>query len=125
MTQEKLLATVQESGECEFAKVGDANIPLNIFLKKIDFDMREVLAMPQGHGWELIADNYMPRKGAISEYAFLATAPTREALVEVVRKYILPLYENAMANLQAMIAGTNDSLCYWCPPENPESRNVQ
>lgn len=113
MTQEKLLATVQESGECEFAEADDTNIPVSIFFGEADSNM------PEGHHWSLTADNYMPRKG-IGDDAYRATAPTREALVEVVRKYILPLYENAMANLQAMIAGTNDSLYYWCPPENPE-----
>jgi len=108
---------VEESGECEFQYADDANIPVGIFLSEMDDSDRD--DCPPDHKWQLNADNFMPRKG-LGEGAYRVTAPTREALVEVVRRYILPLYEVAMANLTAMIAGTNDKLYYWRPPDAPD-----
>lgn len=110
MTQDELLATVQESGECEFTGADDANIPVGIWLREINLDEENV---PEDHKWILYAENFMPRKDRVSDSGYRATAPTREALVEVVRRYIVPLYENALANLQAMINGTKDCLYYW------------
>jgi hypothetical protein len=103
--QEELLATVVEHGECEFVGVNDANIPVNIFLSEGDNE------------WELTADNFMPRKCLASDGAYKAVAPTREALVEMIRKYVVPLYEIAVLNLQMMIENRNDSLYYWNRPK--------
>lgn len=116
MNQEELLKTVEESGECEFQHARSSNIPVGIFLSEMDAKQYDC---PPDHKWQLNADNFMPRKG-LGEGAYRATAPTREALVEVVRKYILPLYEAAMANLAGILAGTNDSLYYWDAPDVPE-----
>ena len=115
MTTEELLSTVEECGECEFAEPDMGNIPVGIFLLEIQDSDRD--DEPPDHKWRLTADNFMVRKGRISDGGYRATAPTREALVEIVRKYIVPLYEVAMANLAAMIDGTNDSLYYWGPPD--------
>lgn len=115
MTTEKLLETVEEYGECEFSGADDGNIPVSIFLCEIK-DGKDESENPD-HKWRLTADNYMPRKGRADDSAYVATAPVREALVEVIRKYIFPLYQTAIANLEAMIAGTNDSLYYWSEPK--------
>lgn len=111
MNTEELLTTVVEYGECEFVEVDDANIPVNIFLTKDEDNP------PAGQKWQLTADNFMSRKGRESDSGYKAVAPTREALVKVIEKYIMPLYKIAILNLQTMIDGTNDSLYYWDHPK--------
>ncbi len=115
MKSEFLLKTLEEYGELEFSTADDANIPVSIFLSEIEDDDENENA---NHKWKLTADNYMPRKGRASDTAYEATAPTREALVEVIKKYILPLYQTAIANLNAMIEGTNGSLYYCSEPKD-------
>lgn len=129
MTSEELLATIEDRGEDRgellIEDCDDANIPVSIFLSEIEDSDREEAASAgepynPNHRWVLRADNYMPRKGRASESAYEITAPTREALVEVIKKFIIPLYQIALANLEGIIAGTNDSLYYWTSPKEKQ-----
>jgi len=113
----ELLKTIAQHGDCEFPG-DDANIPVNIFLVEISDDSEQMY--PEGHKWRLTADNFMPRKGHAGDSAYEATAPTREALAELIRTQILPLYEVAVLNLKMMVAGTNDFLYYWHEPKPKE-----
>lgn len=114
MTSEELLATIEQEGDCEFPG-DDANIPVSIFLSEDEEEKGQ-------KRWRLTADNYMPRKGRCGDSAYIATAPTREALQELIRTQILPLYEVAILNLNMLIAGTNDCLYYWAKPKPKEAK---
>jgi hypothetical protein len=89
----------EDKGELELAGADDANVPVNSFLHEPDEDSPK---------WRWTADNFMPRKGYVSQGAYEIEADTREALLDAVRKHVVPLYEAALENLK-----TVGSCYYW------------
>lgn len=92
---------IQDEGKVKITNANDMNIPVNIHIKNEDGK------------WKLSADNFMPRKNFATYCAYLVIADTREELIELVTKYILPLYTMAVQLLNGMVDGTNDSLYFW------------
>lgn len=89
----------EDTGELELAGADDANVPVNCFLSAPDADSPK---------WRWGADNFMPRKGRASESAYSIEADTKEAVLEAVQKYVVPLYEAALGNLR-----THGENYYW------------
>jgi len=86
----------------------DANIPVNCFLTQIkpgDEDYAK-----KYHGWfAWYADNFMPRKQTVDTgRAFEILARKKQTILSLVTKYVVPLYEAALANLKS--SGGN---YYW------------
>lgn len=80
-----------DKGEIELATVDDANIPVNCFVHAPDEESTR---------WRWTADNLMPRKARVAAEQYSIEADTRETIEEAVRKYVVPLYEAALANLR-------------------------
>lgn len=99
---------VKEIGNVLFGKADYANIPVNIRLK-----MTENEAGKKDGTWTLIASNYMPRKGIVREYEYIAVSEQREELVGFIKQYVLPLYETATEKLKAICEGRTEALYYW------------
>ena len=80
----------------------DANVPVNvsIFQNQEDEEIK--------YNWLMTADNYMPRRGRVSDCAYKVGANTEQELVELVQKHIVPLYEAALHNLK-----TTGGNYYW------------
>lgn len=96
--------SVESFGELDFeTDANDMNVPVNIFI-----DMSDQFADEHPGKWELHAANYMPRKERAHQSAYQYAADSRQELVELVRKYVVPLYEVALAELKEF--GT---LYYW------------
>ena len=105
-------------GNIEATEADYANIPVDIWLTKVDAESRR--ERPKFRAWLLTANNYMPRRGALSgENAYCVTADSRTVLVQIVKKYWLPIYQKAVARLLTFDMldknaekGTS-SLYYW------------
>jgi hypothetical protein len=95
---------VENIGEIPIHECDDANIPVNIFITPPDEDDKK---------WHLRADNFMPRKCTGSEGAYQVASDTREELVALVEKYIVPLYSTAFNQLANIVKGTANDLYYW------------
>ena len=52
-----------------------------------------------GKKWLFVADNYMPRKCRATKAFYQVEADTKEELVEYVKKYILPIYQEVIKEL--------------------------
>lgn len=87
-------------GEMDLSEANEMNVPINIFIHdQGDSDSGD---------WELTAYNYMPRKNYAAESMYHYTADSKEALLALVKKYIVPLYKTALKQLE-----TNGELYYW------------
>lgn len=104
---------IRDVGDCKFDHINSANVPVDIWLTPVEADHNRA---PMGARWQLTAALYMPRKGMVVQEAFCAYAVDREQLTAVVREKILPLYRTAVACLESIAAGTDQSLYYWDPP---------
>lgn len=96
----------------------DANIPVCIFLTEAEIEKDK--DPEQDWKFQLTAHNYMPRKDNVEEDALLVYSDNKEELQQLVKQYILPLYQNAITQLNGIINGTNDSLYYWDSEEELE-----
>jgi len=83
-------------GEISIDECNDMNVPVNISIEE-----------DEGK-WKLWADNFMPRKSAVTQGAYHVEADTKEILLELVAKHITPLYEVALKLLK-----TTGELYYW------------
>lgn len=90
---------IKSIGEMGLEEANEMNVPVQIFISE---------PSESETAWELCANNYMPRKNLISECQYKYLADNKEELVELVRKYVVPLYEVAVARLKD--AG---ELYYW------------
>lgn len=90
----------RDHGECPIDEADEANIPVNIWIGKDDDE------------WLLHADNYMPRKSTVHPIAFNVHASDRQTLEELVEKYVVPLYENALKKLKDMKKADVDGTSY-------------
>ena len=99
--------TVEVIGECSFDNVDNASIPVDIWLTEEEKDGNKT-----GY-YTLRAGCYLPRKNAISQSLFEVRSKDPTALRDIVRKKIIPLYQTALAKLEAIANGTSDNLYYW------------
>jgi hypothetical protein len=105
-------------GENAIESANDANIPVDIWLKKIKEDDEEGDGKHAGM-WRLTANNYMPRKARLSgENSYKVIAKDRDVLVKLIHKYWLPLYQIAVEILTEMKPSQihdNGTAClyYW------------
>lgn len=84
-------------GEIAIEDCDEMNVPVHAFLSKNDAGK-----------WEWTADNYMPRKGYINQSQYEVVADTEEELMQLIQKYVVPLYEAAIASLKQ-----DGNLYYW------------
>lgn len=97
-------------GEIDIEHANEMNVPVAIFISKLDREWSDQLA-PAWANFKLTADNFMPRKGFSTESAYKAYADTEQELQDLVRKYVQPLYEAALWNVQNI--STTVSQYYW------------
>ena len=94
----------RDRGDWPIEAVDDANIPVDIRIHPPN---------ENNNKWRLTASNYMPRRAAIAEDSLKVEADSREELVDLLRKHIIPLYEVALRQLNKVADGTAESLYYW------------
>lgn len=106
--------TITELGDCSFSGAGDANIPVDLWLRPPGHEDTEDEDGDTDDKWVLTAGNYQPRKARVTaEGTFRAAADTREELVGLVQEHVVPLYETALTVLKQIVAGEADHLYYW------------
>ena len=91
---------IEDKGEIELSGADDMNIPVNSFLHSPD--------ETKNGKWEWTAENFCPRKSSVYEGMYKIHADTKEEIVEMVTRYVAPLYATAFTNL--VNAGSN---YYW------------
>ena len=106
--EEEKTPEVEVVGECSFDDVDDANVPVDILLSKEEDDDGNETGF-----YTLRAGDYMPRKMAVSEGLFEVRSKNPEALRKIVREKIIPIYQTALAKLEAIANGNSDNLYYW------------
>jgi len=89
---------IEDKGDIPIDGCDDANIPVNGFVRPPDNDSKK---------WVFYADNFMPRKGHISQRQYELEADTKEELLEAIRKHVVPLYETALRNWK------DNGCCYY------------
>jgi len=99
----------ENTGDKDIESANDANVPVNIFITRADENV--------SHKWELSADNFMPCKNRAADGAYCVEADTKKELLKLVKQYILPLYQIAIRNIEAMIEGSEDGFYYWTEPK--------
>jgi len=102
MTKEQLLGIIVDKGEVSLTNTADStNIPVNICIEE------------QNGEWHLWASNYLPRKGTVHSSVYKVIAPERKFLVEAIRLYIVPLYENVVPvnDVVAVVKKAEDDNC--------------
>ena len=92
----------------------DMNIPVNIWLIRIDEVEEDSPAGVESGWWELVAGCYMPRKCRVMDEHFRFYAADRETLAQLVVEQWVPLYEAALTKLKAFGTSTGESdLYFW------------
>ena len=89
----------KNTGELPIEGCNSANIPVNCFVNPPDNESEK---------WRWVADNFMPREGYVSESAYQIKADSKEELIQVVKRYVSPLYQVAFNNLE-----TTGKNYYW------------
>ncbi len=112
--EEEKTPEVEVTGECSFDDVDDANVPVDIWLSEEEDDDGNKTGF-----YTLKAGAYMPRKGIVRESLFEVRSKNPEALRKIVREKIIPIYQTALAKLEAIANGKSDNLYYW-KKEKPE-----
>lgn len=81
----------EDHGDMSIANANEMNVPMNAFLSgpKDNEDGK----------FHWTAGNFCPRKDVYYAEAYNVSADSREALIELVKFYIAPLYEVAFQNL--------------------------
>lgn len=101
---------IDDTGKIALNAAGPGNIPVDIALvREVDDDGDGKLVV----SWTLSASNYLPISGTIEPAVYVATCHDRELLAEIVRERWLPLYRNAVAQLEALVSNRCDDLYYW------------
>lgn len=89
---------LRDAGDLSIERADDANVPVVCVLSEPD---------RENGLWIWDAINFMPRK----EYcggSYRLEADTKEEIMEVLRKYVIPLYEAAATNMRE-----NGENYYW------------
>ncbi len=110
---------IENTGNINIEEADDANIPVDIWLKP--YADTEIDQFPIYEGeqdttnlWCLCANNYMPRKARLSGEGAYIVWGTKEELQEIIRKYIIPLYQVALKILKGISNGNGFThLYYW------------
>jgi hypothetical protein len=96
-----------------------ANVPVDIWLTKINpGDLAYKDHYEKGFRWSLRCSMYLPRKAMVWGETIEHLATTREELVELLQKHVIPLYETALKGLNNIVAGKQESLYYWDAEED-------
>ena len=93
---------IEDEGLLEIKHANDANIPVNIFLKK-----------REDGKYELLADNFMPRRCTAQSDCYHAISDSLKDLQELIKKHVLPLYQTALMKVSYMAEKGEGSLYYW------------
>ena len=87
-----------QTGSMKIEHANDANIPVVIFLSEPE---------TEGYNWSWDALNFMPRKERLGgSYSIQATS--KQEILDLVNRYVTPLYEIAANNLK-----TTGENYYW------------
>lgn len=97
MTHSVPVITASQSNQKQYQNVGnrpiesanDSNIPVGV----------TIIFSKINQCYRLVAENYKPILAKIEEKAYIVDAKDKKTLVEVVQKYITPLYRIALINL--------------------------
>jgi hypothetical protein len=92
---------IEDLGNIAITECDHANIPVSCFLCKPENDDEHP------GKWSWTAANYMPRKGYVMEDGYKLIADTKEELLGLVHKHVVPLYVVALEQIKT---GT---LYYW------------
>lgn len=117
--EEEKAPEVEVIGECSFDDVDEMSVPVDIWLTKEKDDEGN-----ETDYYTLRAGCYMPRKGMINETLFGVRSKNPEALRKIVREKIIPIYQTALAKLEAIANGKSDNLYYW-EEEKPETSSKE
>ena len=79
----------QNVGNRPIESADDSNIPVGV----------TIIFSKVNQCYRLVAENYKPILAKIEEKAYIVDAKDKKTLVEVVQKYITPLYQIALNNL--------------------------
>lgn len=82
---------IKSTGEMGLDKANEMNVPVCLFIHPPE---------DSETAWTLTADNYMPRKNFITEGQYEYHADSKEELLGLVQKYVIPLYEAAIRALK-------------------------
>ena len=120
------MAKVYSFGELDVTSINDMNVPMNIFISEHTFssfteefqyfpfddldDPDESIEDIKNDDivYVLTAGNYTPRRERMSASAYAFMSTDRKELVNIVQKYIVPLYDAALTNLK-----NNSTNYYW------------
>ncbi len=119
------MAQVYSFGELDVSSINDMNVPMNIFITEQTFgsftedyqyspyDDRDAEESNENIlnddiVYVLTAGNYTPRKEHMSGSVYRFMSTDKQELVNIVQKYIVPLYEAALTNLK-----NNSTNYYW------------
>lgn len=100
---------VIQTGEVPFEEAFVSCIPVDIWLVENENSETGV----KDGTWTLRAASYLPHKSSITENTFIATSENRDDLVQLLKTYVIPLYEAASKKLQAICDGKTDRLYKW------------
>lgn len=81
---------IRDTGEMSIESCDDANIPVVCFMNKPD---------RENGMWSWTAVNFMPRKERCGA-SYKLEADTKEEIMEVLRKHVIPLYQVAFENMR-------------------------
>ena len=107
-------------GEISFESCDDANIPVSIFFSEVrENELKDLYREHDLEGlenaeklYQVIADNYMPRRGTSSE-GYHAVSDSKEELAALLREQVLPLYKIAFDKVTSLSSGELGGLYYW------------
>jgi hypothetical protein len=115
---------IENIGSMSFEDASTSNIPVDIWVSQITDKWTKphngygFQATPDQVGKYIVhADNYMPRRGMLGGedgFVYGAVVDTLDEVREIFEKYIIPLYETALAILKKMAGGnTKTPLYHW------------
>ena len=108
---------IHDVGECSLDAIDDANVPVTIFVSRVDEDDIDEYPDLEGQvAWTLTASNFMPRKGVVCEGAYRLLSDDRDELVAAFQQRALPVYKDActcIARLDKADADGESYLYYW------------
>jgi len=89
---------IKDTGDIEIGRADEMNVPVVCFLHEPD---------RENGLWSWSAINFMPRKECLGSRYHLE-ADTKEEIIELINKYVVPLYKAALTNLK-----TSGENYYW------------
>lgn len=119
------MAQVYSFGELDVSSINDMNVPMNIFITEqtfgsftedyqyspyddCDAEESNENILNDDIVYVLTAGNYTPRKEHMSGSVYRFMSTDKQELVNIVQKYIVPLYEAALTNLK-----NNSTNYFW------------